>query len=85
MSGLLSWFSGKNKANPYTLRDMRYRFIFIIYGYSDKFAIIIRNRSVTNSNQSTIIEALRSLAEIMIYGDKNSEAFFEYNNEWRFI
>lgn len=77
MSNIFSWITGKNKSNSYTMTDMMY-FLFIILN-SEKYNTLIKNRVVTSNNQLIIIETLRTLAEIMVYGDKNSEQFFEYN------
>lgn len=76
MSNIFSWITGKNKSNSYTMTDMMY-FLFIILN-SEKYNTLIKNRVVTSNNQLIIIETLRTLAEIMVYGDKNSEQFFEY-------
>lgn len=78
MSNIFSWITGKNKSNTYTMADMMY-FLFIILN-SEKYNTLIKNRVVTSNNQLIIIETLRTLAEIMVYGDKNSEQFFEYFN-----
>lgn len=78
MSNIFSWITGKNKSNSYTMADMMY-FLFIILN-SEKYNTLIKNRVVTSNNQLIIIETLRTLAEIMVYGDKNSEQFFEYFN-----
>lgn len=78
MSNIFSWITGKNKSNSYTMTDMMY-FLFIILN-SEKYNTLIKNRVVTSNNQLIIIETLRTLAEIMVYGDKNSEQFFEYFN-----
>jgi hypothetical protein len=39
---------------------------------------LVKNQEVTPSNEGLVVETLRTLSELMIYGDKHSEQFFEY-------
>ena len=40
--------------------------------------VLSHNTSVTDSNSLLLIETLRSLAEVMIWGDQHEPSFFEY-------
>ena len=47
---------------------------------------LVKYREISASNEAAIIEHLRSLSELIIYGDKHNEQFFEFFCEkvcWR--
>ena len=37
-----------------------------------------RNQNVNESNRTLLVETLRSIAEILIWGDQNDSTVFEY-------
>ena len=39
---------------------------------------LIRNAVVTDSNRDVVVETLRSIAELMIWGDQHEPRFFDY-------
>lgn len=39
---------------------------------------LIRNRVVTDANRDLVVETLRSIAELMIWGDQHEPRFFDY-------
>eukprot|EP01031_Cornospumella_fuschlensis_P030709 gene30709-37105_t len=41
-------------------------------------AQLVENKSVTNENQGLVVEILRVLAEMVVYGDRKSELLFDY-------
>lgn len=40
--------------------------------------VLQRNAVVTDANRDTVVEALRSIAELMIWGDQHDGRFFDY-------
>ena len=40
--------------------------------------VMVKNMKVNESNQSLIVESLRSIAEIVIWGDQNDPAVFDF-------
>lgn len=40
--------------------------------------VLLRNQVVTDSNRATVVEALRSIAELVIWSDQNDPAMVEY-------
>ena len=38
--------------------------------------VLEKNPKITEKNQQLVIETLRQIAELMIYGDQNDESFF---------
>lgn len=42
------------------------------------YGVLTRNPVVTESNRATVIEALRAIAEFMIWGDQNEPRIFDY-------
>jgi len=40
--------------------------------------ILQRNSTVTDGNKGLVVETLRSIAEILIWGDQNDSTVFEY-------
>lgn len=40
--------------------------------------LLLSNKEVTEANRGEVVEALRSLAEIIIWGDQNDPRFFEF-------
>lgn len=41
-------------------------------------AILVRNQTVTDANRALIVEALRSIAELVIWSDQNDPIIVEY-------
>jgi protein CLEC16A len=39
---------------------------------------MIKNQTVSESNRSLLVESLRSITEILIWGDQNDSSVFEY-------
>ena len=48
-------------------------------------AVMRQNLTVTEANQAAVVEALRSIAEIVIWGDQNEPRVFEYFMEKRMV
>ena len=42
------------------------------------YYILSRNQTITENNKSVIVEAFRSMSEILIWGDQNDSSVFEY-------
>ncbi|KAK9820557.1 hypothetical protein WJX72_011634 [[Myrmecia] bisecta] len=40
--------------------------------------VLVRNPVVTDANRETVVETLRSIAELMIWGDQHEPRFFDY-------
>lgn len=40
--------------------------------------ILLKNEKVTDNNKTLLIEAIRAVAEILIWGDQNDSSVFEY-------
>lgn len=40
--------------------------------------VLVANPKVTDANKSLLVETLRSIAEILIWGDQNDNRVFEY-------
>nr|XP_002127555.2 protein CLEC16A-like isoform X1 [Ciona intestinalis] len=62
------WLGGpKPPKNPHSLEHLKYL-----------HHVLTKNQTVTESNKSLIVEALRSMAEILIWGDQNDSSVFEF-------
>jgi hypothetical protein len=61
---MFSWFGSKNK---YTMQHLRML-----------HQTLIKYREITAANEPQMIEMLRTLAELIIYGDKHNDQFFEF-------
>uniref|UniRef100_H2Y953 Uncharacterized protein n=1 Tax=Ciona savignyi TaxID=51511 RepID=H2Y953_CIOSA len=62
------WLGGpKPPKNPHSLEHLKYL-----------HHVLMKNQTVTESNKSLIVEALRSMAEILIWGDQNDSSVFEF-------
>lgn len=66
-TGRSSWFSWSRPVQPHSLDRLK-----------SLYACLKRNRTVTHSNKDTVVEALRSIAEILIWGDQNDSSVFEF-------
>ena len=53
--------------NPHSLEYLKY-----LYG------VLNKNKTVTASNRETLIEALRAMSEILIWGDQNDGSVFDF-------
>ena len=42
------------------------------------YTILNKNQTVTENNKDLLIETLRSISEILIWGDQNDSSVFEY-------
>ncbi|XP_042890768.1 protein CLEC16A homolog isoform X5 [Penaeus japonicus] len=63
------WFGGglwKNK-NPHSLEHLRYL-----------YNVLSKNQVVQDSNRGLLVETLRSIAEILIWGDQNDSSVFDF-------
>ena len=68
MEALSSWFRrSKDTTNIYTFEHLR-----------TLYETLKLNRTVTRENHGLVIETLRSISELVVYGDKHSESFFEF-------
>ena len=41
-------------------------------------AVLCKNQNVTDQNRNLLVETLRSISEILIWGDQNDSTVFEY-------
>jgi len=63
-----SWFSRpKPPKNVHSLEHLKY----LHY-------LLTKNQTITESNKSLIVEAFRSMSEILIWGDQNDSSVFEF-------
>ncbi|PAA64788.1 hypothetical protein BOX15_Mlig011198g1 [Macrostomum lignano] len=53
--------------NPHSLEYLKY-----LYG------VLCKNQTVTEQNSSLLVEALRSMSEILIWGDQNDDTVFDF-------
>ena len=42
------------------------------------YQVLSKNQVVSENNRSLLVETLRSIAEILIWGDQNDSSVFEY-------
>lgn len=63
------WFGGGlwKPKNPHSLEHLRYL-----------YAVLSKNQTVQESNRSLLVETLRSIAEILIWGDQNDSSVFDF-------
>lgn len=40
--------------------------------------MLVKNEKITDANKALLVEALRSIAEIVIYGDQNDSSVFDF-------
>ena len=67
-SGSGGLFGGMWKPkNPHSLEHLKYL-----------CSVLYKNQTVTESNHSLLIETLRSIAEILIWGDQNDSSVFDF-------
>ena len=50
----------------------------LFHSYRELHDTLIKHKKLTNKNQDVVIETLRNIAELMVFGDKHSEHFFEF-------
>ncbi|KAI9565619.1 hypothetical protein GHT06_009411 [Daphnia sinensis] len=64
-----SWFggSGSKPKNPHSLEHLKYL-----------YNVMIKNQTVSESNRSLLVESLRSITEILIWGDQNDSSVFDF-------
>lgn len=46
--------------------------------YRYLYHVLYKNQTVNEQNKSLLVETLRSIAEILIWGDQNDSTVFEY-------
>ena len=61
----LPWVANKPKS-PHSLDQLKYL-----------YHVMSRNQTVTEQNKTLLVETLRSIAEILIWGDQNDSSVFE--------
>ncbi|KAL1480170.1 hypothetical protein MTO96_034743 [Rhipicephalus appendiculatus] len=63
------WFSGGlwKPKNPHSLEHLKYL-----------YHLLSKNQTVTEQNKSILVETLRSIAEILIWGDQNDSTVFDF-------
>lgn len=63
------WFSGGlwKPKNPHSLEHLKYL-----------YHLLSKNQTVTDQNKSLLVETLRSIAEILIWGDQNDSTVFDF-------
>ncbi|CAG5089312.1 Oidioi.mRNA.OKI2018_I69.PAR.g12170.t1.cds [Oikopleura dioica] len=66
MSGR-SWFSWNRTQNVHSLERLR-----------QLYSLLTKNKTVTPNNKSLVVETLRSISEILIWGDQNDSSVFEF-------
>ncbi|KAF6201259.1 hypothetical protein GE061_005706 [Apolygus lucorum] len=64
-----SWFGGSlwRTKNPHSLDHLKYL-----------HTVLSKNQTVSESNRSLLVETLRSIAEILIWGDQNDSSVFDF-------
>ncbi|CAG9786039.1 unnamed protein product [Diatraea saccharalis] len=64
-----SWFGGAwgRPKNPHSLERLKYL-----------HNILCKNTTVSESNRGTLVESLRCIAEILIWGDQNDSSVFDF-------
>ncbi|CAG0894163.1 unnamed protein product [Cyprideis torosa] len=66
-----NWFTGTGSLgkpkNPHSLEHLKF-----LYG------MLLRNQTVTEQNRGVLVEALRLIAEILIWGDQNDATVFDF-------
>ncbi|BET02259.1 Uncharacterised conserved protein [Nesidiocoris tenuis] len=64
-----SWFGGSlfRAKNPHSLEHLKYL-----------HTVLSKNQTVSESNRSLLVETLRSIAEILIWGDQNDSSVFDF-------
>ncbi|XP_071033380.1 protein CLEC16A homolog isoform X2 [Parasteatoda tepidariorum] len=63
------WFSGGmwKPKNPHSLEHLKYL-----------YHVLYKNQTVNEQNKSLLVETLRSIAEILIWGDQNDSTVFDF-------
>ncbi|XP_054164084.1 protein CLEC16A homolog [Oppia nitens] len=62
------WFGWSSKPkNPHSLEQLKYL-----------FNVMSRSQTVTEQNRTLLVETLRSVAEILIWGDQNDSTVFDF-------
>lgn len=63
-----SWFGGNwgRSRNPHSLDHLKYL-----------YSVMSKNPSITEHNRGLLVESLRCIAEILIWGDQNDSTVFE--------
>lgn len=63
------WFSGGlwKPKNPHSLEHLKYL-----------YHLLSKNQTVTEQNKGVLVETLRSIAEILIWGDQNDSTVFDF-------
>lgn len=63
------WFAGGlwKPKNPHSLEHLKYL-----------YHLLSKNQTVTEQNKSILVETLRSIAEILIWGDQNDSTVFDF-------
>jgi protein CLEC16A len=59
-------FGAIQPSNPHSLENLKY-----LYG------VLQRNTTVSDANRDLLIETLRSISEILIWGDQHDSSVFE--------
>lgn len=62
-----SWFGGGRPKNPHSLEHLKYL-----------HNVLSKNQTVSESNRGLLVETLRSIAEILIWGDQNDSSVFDF-------
>lgn len=64
-----SWFGGGlwKPKNPHSLEHLKYL-----------YHILSKNQTVSENNRGLLVETLRSIAEILIWGDQNDSSVFDF-------
>ncbi|XP_011343559.1 protein CLEC16A homolog isoform X2 [Ooceraea biroi] len=64
-----SWFGGGlwKPKNPHSLEHLKYL-----------YNVLSKNQTVSDNNRGLLVETLRSIAEILIWGDQNDSSVFDF-------
>ncbi|XP_043280706.1 protein CLEC16A homolog isoform X2 [Venturia canescens] len=64
-----SWFGGGlgKPKNPHSLEHLKYLYY-----------VLSKNQTVSDNNRGLLVETLRSIAEILIWGDQNDSSVFDF-------
>ena len=69
--GWFPWGSPKPPKSPHSLDQLKFL-----------YHVMSRNQTVSEQNKTLLVETLRSIAEILIWGDQNDSSVFEWVTCW---
>lgn len=80
------WMGIGKPKNPHSIENLKYfvnfeilKCLIFFLNFRYLYGILNKNQTVTENNKDLLIETLRSISEILIWGDQNDSGVFEYN------